>query len=121
MNHLHRHLSLVSSGSGSCVLLEGEAGTGKSRLLSEFKKSLDHRGVQWLQGNAYTYARNVPYLPVIDLLKRVADVRYEDSQDTVRRKLTAQFDSIWDTAGEVPQIIERLFTLSNANAPQIPP
>ena len=121
MARLHRHLSRVGRGRGACVLLEGEAGTGKSRLISEFKKGLDRRRLQWLQGNAYAYSQNVPYLPVIDMLERAIDVRDEDTQTVVRQKLADELPPVWDTSGEAPQIIERLFTLSHANASHIPP
>ena len=36
MKNLHTRLSAVSQGRGACVCLEGDAGTGKSRLISEF-------------------------------------------------------------------------------------
>ncbi len=121
MSRLHHHVDLMARGQGSCVLLHGAAGTGKSRLIAELKRGLEGQPVRWLQGNAYAFARDIPYLPVIDLFKRIADVRYEDSQEVVRRKLAAELAPLWDSVVEVPQIIERLFTLTNAKASHIPP
>jgi class 3 adenylate cyclase/tetratricopeptide (TPR) repeat protein len=121
MESLGRQLATVMQGDGGCVLLEGEAGTGKSRLIWEFKKTLHGKSVRWLQGNAYAFSRNVPYLPIIDLLKRAINVRDEDSQDEVRKKLADELATIGDTSGARFQIVEQLFTLSGDNAPYIPP
>ena len=121
MKSLRRHLVMVMGGDGGCVLLEGEAGTGKSRLIWEFKKTLHGKPVRWLQGNAYAFSRNVPYLPIIDLLKRALDVRDQDSQDAVREKLADELAAMRDTNGASFQIVEQLLTLSNDNAPYIPP
>jgi len=49
----------------SVFLTCGDAGTGKSRLIDEFKATLDLDSVQWLEGHAYPYAQNVPYFPPI--------------------------------------------------------
>jgi len=121
MESLRRHLAVVLRGKGRCVLLEGEAGTGKSRLIWEFKKALHGESVRWLQGNAYAFSQNVPYLPIIDLLKRALEVRDEDSQDAVRAKLADELAPIRDTRDTNSQIVEQLFTLSSDNAPYIPP
>ncbi len=121
MKSLHRHLAMVMQGNGGCLLLEGEAGTGKSRLIWEFKKTLHGKAVRWLQGNAYAFSSNVPYLPIIDLLKRALEVREEDSRDAIRAKLTGELATIRDTNGTNFQIVEQLLTLSSDNAPYIPP
>ena len=55
MKHLHARLSMVVQGRGGCVCIAGDAGTGKSRLISEFKKGSAQDGVNWFQGNAYEY------------------------------------------------------------------
>lgn len=57
MKALGDAMAAVSRGRGCCVFLEGEAGTGKSRLIYEFKKVWVSQGIQWLQGNAYTYTQ----------------------------------------------------------------
>lgn len=118
---LRQHLARMMRGNGRCVLLEGEAGTGKSRLIWEFKKTLHGKSVRWLQGNAYAFSRNVPYLPIIDLLKRALEVRDEDSPDSVRAKLAGELAAIKDTNVTNPHIVEQLLTLSSDPAPYIPP
>jgi class 3 adenylate cyclase/tetratricopeptide (TPR) repeat protein len=121
MESLRRNLAMMMRGSGRCVLLEGEAGTGKSRLIWEFKKTLHGKSVRWLQGNAYAFSRNVPYLPIIDLLKRALDVRDEDSQDAVLAKVAGELAPIRDENSKNSHIVEQLLTLSSDHAPYIPP
>ncbi len=121
MAHLHQRLDAVVRGRGACVLLEGNAGTGKSRLIVEFKKSLAQRNVQWLQGNAYDYFQGVPYFPLIDLLKRAVDVRDDDSEDVIRRKLGDELKNRYGEEETIAVILERLFTLSGDRASTITP
>ncbi|MDX2452945.1 hypothetical protein [Desulfosarcina sp.] len=46
--------------------------------------------MKWFQGNAYSNTQGVPYFPLIDLLGRAVDLRDDDSQDVVRKKLAAE-------------------------------
>ena len=59
--------------------------------------------------------------PLIDLLGRAIDLRDDDSQDMVRKKLAAELKSNIDADPAIFQIIEPLFTLSNDKAPPITP
>ncbi|MEE4112072.1 MAG: adenylate/guanylate cyclase domain-containing protein [Desulfobacteraceae bacterium] len=43
MKHLRACMSMVAQGRGSCVCITGDAGTGKSRLIAEFKKTCSTR------------------------------------------------------------------------------
>ena len=79
---LERHLRRVRQGRGQVVLLSGDPGIGKSRLLLEFRRSLSVTETRWVQGHCTAYGRSVPYLPVIDLLKRGFGV--EDGDDEGR-------------------------------------
>ncbi|WP_372681217.1 adenylate/guanylate cyclase domain-containing protein, partial [Desulfosarcina sp.] len=116
MKHLQARLSMVAEGRGGCVCIVGDAGTGKSRLIAEFKKTSAHYDVNWFEGNAYEYTQGVPYFPLIDLMGRAVDLREDDSQDLVRKKLAAELNPNRDADQAVFHIFERLFTLSNDKA-----
>lgn len=65
---LREHCRALSSGSGSVVLLDGEAGAGKTRLLAEvFKPPFLPRGYVAISAGALDYAR-APYAPIRDVL-----------------------------------------------------
>jgi class 3 adenylate cyclase/tetratricopeptide (TPR) repeat protein len=121
MKTLRESLAAVSRGQGCVVFLEGEAGTGKSRLIDEFKKAMAPRAIRWFQGNAYAYTQGMPYSPLIELLGRVIDVRGDDPPAVVREKLEKQLGSPADEDGALYPILERLFTLSDNNPVKILP
>jgi len=65
---LRRHLEAASEGRGHCVFLEGEAGVGKSRLLTTFAQEAMQRKVLVAAGSGFAMEAGVPYGAVADLL-----------------------------------------------------
>src|SRR5262249_19231681 len=61
-------LQQVEEGRGQAVLVAGDAGIGKTRLLHEFRRRTSGRAA-WLQGSAVSFGRSLPLHPLIDLLK----------------------------------------------------
>jgi tetratricopeptide (TPR) repeat protein len=72
------------------VVLVGEAGVGKSRLVYEVVHS--HRTQDWrvLESASVSYGKATPYFPVIDLLKRYCHVDDGEDACTIRAKVTGQ-------------------------------
>jgi DNA-binding SARP family transcriptional activator len=60
---------VVRRGSGRIVLIEGEAGVGKSRLAEEFLRYLVTSNSTVLRGHSYDSRAGVPYQPVVELLR----------------------------------------------------
>ncbi len=58
----------VKQGRGQVLLLSGEAGIGKSRLLAEGKRQAFEQRFLVLQGTCFPTDRSSPYAPVLDLL-----------------------------------------------------
>jgi len=56
-------------GEGHLVLISGEAGIGKSRLVTELKTSTTSQGFLLLQGNCFPTDVTYPYAPLLDLLR----------------------------------------------------
>lgn len=54
---------------GHVVLISGEAGIGKSRLVAEAKTQAHAQGFLLLQGNCYQADTYYPYAPLLDLLR----------------------------------------------------
>jgi predicted ATPase len=65
---LQLSLEQVKSGKGQVALLCGEAGIGKSLLMTELKAEAFAQGFQLLQGNCFPTDRSCPYAPLLDLL-----------------------------------------------------
>jgi class 3 adenylate cyclase/tetratricopeptide (TPR) repeat protein len=121
MKTLRQALAAVSRGRGACVLIEGDFGTGKSRLITEFKNALKAADVQWLQGVAYAYTQAVPYSPLIDLLGRAMDVRAGDSPAMVHRKLSEQLSPLNDEKETIADMLGRLSEPSRGWVADVPP
>src|SRR5215831_12328249 len=87
---LHQALERAGAGRGQVVALLGEAGVGKSRLVYEVIHS--HRTQGWLvlESTSVSYGKATPYFPVLDLLKRYAQVEDRDDTRTIRARVTGQ-------------------------------
>ena len=58
----------AAAGSGQMVLVAGEAGIGKSRLVREFAERLGRDGWVVQQGNCFERDSLLPYAPLLDTL-----------------------------------------------------
>jgi class 3 adenylate cyclase/tetratricopeptide (TPR) repeat protein len=79
--------SRVVAGRGQLVGIAGEAGVGKSRLLHEFRLSLEGERVIWLAGHCLTYGDATAYLPVIEILRANFQVDEDDNPLQIDEKL----------------------------------
>ena len=71
--HLLAHVDRAAGGRASTVLLAGDAGVGKTRLLDELTARAAERGVRVLTGHCVDLGDvGLPYLPFVDLLRPVA-------------------------------------------------
>ncbi len=65
--------SAIGRGDGRIVLLQGEAGIGKSRLTEDFLRWVVAEGGTVLRGRSYDGRGGMPYEPVVDLLRGALD------------------------------------------------
>ncbi len=72
-------LEQAKRGQGQVVFISGVAGIGKSRLLHEFQRSSLDEGVTLMEGHCISYGRIIPYLPLIDIIKRSFGVEEVDN------------------------------------------
>ena len=79
---------------GQVVAVVGEAGVGKSRLLWEFINSDRVRDSLMLVSSAASYGKAMPYLLVIDLLKRYFKIEPRDDADTIKERITEKLLSL---------------------------
>lgn len=91
---LQKAFSMLKSGSGQIVSIIGEAGAGKSRLISEASKS-NGSDITWLEGHCFAFSRALSYGPFLDLLRRFAQIRDDDSESEVRDLLVDRLGKIF--------------------------
>jgi DNA-binding CsgD family transcriptional regulator len=69
---LHQLIDQAKGGRGHVVLLSGEAGLGKSRLVAEAKTYATTQNFLLLQGDCFPADLSCPYAPLLDLLRTYA-------------------------------------------------
>src|SRR5215510_8992991 len=74
-------------GAGQVVLLSGEPGIGKSRLVQELTEQLGHAGVTRVEFRCSPYHQNSALYPIIDHLQRLLQFAREDSPAVKLEKL----------------------------------
>jgi class 3 adenylate cyclase/predicted ATPase len=77
--------TLVTEGMGQVVLLTGEAGIGKSRLVQVLIEHVADAGHVWLEGQGLPYYQHTALYPLIELLER-AVLRF-DREESAPQKL----------------------------------
>ncbi len=70
----------ASDGEGQVVLISGEAGIGKSRLVRQFRKQLAQTSHLWLECAGAPYFQNTPFYPIADMLQQGFAQRGEGSE-----------------------------------------
>ena len=109
MAELGEAVENLREGKGRIFSICGDAGTGKSRLVEEFKATLDLKEIQWLEGHAYAYAQNIPYFLMIDLVNRAFQIEESDPPAKVREKIETEIGDLVGKRGDVIPYIGSLF------------
>jgi len=111
----------LQQGKGRIFSICGAAGTGKSRLVEEFKAGLDLEQIQWIEGHAYAYSQNIPYFPLVDLLNRLLHIEEKDPPEKVRDKVESGLGSLVANPADVLPYVGQLYSLSYPAANEISP
>src|SRR3989454_8553712 len=77
----------AQQGDGQVVLLSGEPGIGKSRLVQELKEQLAHEGVTRIEFRCSSYHQNSALYPIIEHLQRMLEFAREDAPAAKLEKL----------------------------------
>src|SRR6267142_2368154 len=94
----------ASAGQGATVLLSGEPGVGKSRLLYEFLHRLEGSGVLELETTCASYGRLTPYRPILEVLRRYLDLTEGMSADEVKSRIAERLQDL-GVDGEEPAVL----------------
>lgn len=105
----------------SVISIIGAAGTGKSRLVQEFKSTLNSGTIQWLEGHAYPYAQNIPYFLLIDLFDRVFQIKEGDSADHKKQKIEVGVAGLVEQKEDAIPYIGSLYSLSYPQVDDVSP
>src|SRR5262245_38925725 len=84
---LRRHWERVKAGAGQVVLLSGEAGIGKSRLVQELKEQVMKEGATRMEFRCSPYHQNSALYPVLEHMQRVLGFERDDPPQVKLDKL----------------------------------
>ena len=93
MTSLMEIYNKVTSGAGQVVGVVGEAGVGKSRLILEMKNRLPENEYTYLEGQCLQYGSSILYVPVLDILKSIFDIKDDDREYIVKKKIKEKTSS----------------------------
>ena len=111
----------LRNGKGRIFSIIGDAGTGKSRLVEEFKATLDPEKFQWLEGHAYAYSQNIPYFPLIDFLNRVLQIKEDDPPEKVRERVESGIENLIGKKEDIVPYVGSLYSLSYPEVEEVSP
>lgn len=86
------------AGRGQIISIIGEAGVGKSRLVSELKEYLQRqegKEVMWLEGRCVSIGESVGYWVFIDILRSYLEFSGEDSTKERREKIVDKMQTLF--------------------------
>ncbi|GMQ75315.1 MAG: adenylate/guanylate cyclase domain-containing protein [Gammaproteobacteria bacterium] len=106
-------------GEGQVMLLSGEAGIGKSRILRELREGIREESPVTLQVQCSPYRINTAFSPVIDHLQQAADFRSGDGVEQKLDKLERLLSSAMDDISAAAPLIAALLTLPGDRYPPL--
>ena len=92
---LRRAADALLAGRGQSLLLIGDAGIGKSRLLGELRENLG-AGVTWLEGDCRSYGAVGLYQPFVEMLRAWLGIDHTEREIVVRTRLRARLPALYD-------------------------
>jgi tetratricopeptide (TPR) repeat protein len=101
------------AGAGQVILISGEAGIGKSRLIADARVFAQERGFTVLQGNCFEPDRTLPFAPFLDLLRRIDPNRRAYARPLMPQllklvpELAAQFPDLSPAPAAEPELEKR--------------
>jgi len=87
---LEEALGRAHAGEAQVVGISGEAGSGKSRLCQEFIESCRERGLDVIQAHGLTHGKQIPMLPMLQLLRDFFTIEEGEPDQSAREKIAGR-------------------------------
>jgi class 3 adenylate cyclase/tetratricopeptide (TPR) repeat protein len=107
---LSRHWGSVVAGQGQTVVLVGEAGMGKSRLVQGMQEQVSSESHLWHDMQCSPFTSGSAFQPLIDLQRSLFGLSESESRDNARDLLVANLESMQDVkhADVIPYLLALL-------------
>jgi len=90
MGVLMAALDRARAGEGAAVGIVAEAGIGKSRLCHEFAEHCRAAGIEVFEAQAQSHGRQIPFMPVLQMLRAYFGIADADPERIVREKIAGR-------------------------------
>jgi class 3 adenylate cyclase len=117
---LQRHWQAAVAGQRQVLLLHGEAGIGKSRLVREFRQSLAQQGQRTLECRCAAEHSGSAFQPLIDLLRRRLQVHETDPAMLQLARLRALQVTTGPDGAQALALLGALLSVPEAVLPPLP-
>jgi len=84
---LREHWESIEDGGGRAVLVVGEAGIGKSRLVLTFQQQLADQPHTWLECRAMDYTKHAAFEPIMELIRQGLELSENDGREEKQAKI----------------------------------
>ncbi len=108
VGHLQAVVDELTNGRGQMLFLLGDAGIGKTRILAELRQLATER-VTWLEGRCLSYGTELPYGPLVQMLRGWVGSEEGEPELSVRTKLRAKLGLLPES--ELPNVLPYLSRL----------
>jgi class 3 adenylate cyclase/tetratricopeptide (TPR) repeat protein len=108
---LNRSWETSISGYGQVVLIQGDPGFGKSRLLEALREPLDDGDYEWVSIRCSPYHSNSPLYPVVEHFKRALGWQPDDDDQARLLKLEAALEPLSTPLEEVVPLYAEIMSL----------
>jgi predicted ATPase len=110
----------VTRGTLGVVAVVGETGSGKSRLLYEFKRRLEGEGVAFFEGRCSSMNQMVPYHPMLSMLRHFFELGPDDPPDVAHARFEAKLGHKSRHLGRMYPQLTRLLALPSGTRVELP-
>jgi class 3 adenylate cyclase len=110
MARLRTALDEVEAGRGQTLLLVGDSGIGKSRLLGELRELAIDR-VTWLEGHSLSYGQELLLSPFVEILRSWLGTEEDEAEVAVRMKIQAKLGTLLGPRTDSVRILARLLSV----------
>jgi class 3 adenylate cyclase/tetratricopeptide (TPR) repeat protein len=87
---LDEMLERAIAGEGAAVGIVAEPGVGKSRLCHEFCERARRRGIEVFECQGQAHGREIPFMPVLQMLRTYFGIADSDAERIVREKIAGR-------------------------------
>ncbi|MBV8665483.1 MAG: AAA family ATPase [Burkholderiaceae bacterium] len=114
MTQVRSALDALTAGQGGILMIVGEAGMGKSRLLAETRQYAAGQNLAWVEGTSLSFGSTLSYWPFREVIRRCFNITEEDGERQSWQKLSNRMASLFgrEAGEEMAPFVGVLLTLN---------